>query len=109
MNLGPEMFREIVSNGKVEVDRDKKLMQDNIVAWKEPMRRGEIDIRDVLLYACRNSSWVHQRLMTQEQAASFLMLINAVMDKYNQMTNTVNPNIAKLGDVVETIISNTEL
>ncbi len=102
MNLGQSMFREIAESGKVKENADKRMMIDNIEAWKSAMRtEANPDIRDILLHACRNSSWVHQRLMSGEQLSQFNLIIESVKQRYIDMTVKVNPDTAKLADVVE--------
>lgn len=106
MNLGESMFKEIAESGKVRENSDKKMMIDNIEAWKVAMRtEASLDIRDILLHACRNSSWVHQRLMSGEQLSQFNMLIASIKEKYIEMTAKPNPDKAKLADVVETLFN----
>jgi Zn-finger protein len=100
----PGLFDEIANNGTVKPNEDKKMMVQNIEAWKQSMKTEAIDIRDALLVSCRNSSWVHQRLMTTEQLRNFLEIVNAVKAKYAELTNDSNPNTEMMADaIIETI------
>ncbi len=109
INLGESMFREIAESGKVRENSDKRMMIDNIESWKNAMKtEAGYDIRDILLYACRNSSWVHQRLMSGEQLLQFNALIASIKEKYIEMTAKPNPDKAKLADVVETLFNDHE-
>ena len=109
MNIGPDLFNEIVDRGHVKVNEDRKLLMDNVKAWQEEMRKGDsVDIRDSLLIACRNSSWVHQHLMTPDQLRSFLEIINSIKAKYIEITNDTKPGAEIMAEAVAETIDGSE-
>ena len=107
MNIGIELFREIEDNGFVQKGDTRKMMLEHIEAWKGDMKsRAQQDIRDVLLFACRNSSWVHQNLMSGEQVRTFLELTNDIKARYEEIVNKPNPSTAIMAEVVDQEMQN---
>ena len=84
---------------KIEFNLRFSNLEDSI---KSP---GSLKLADKLLIACRSQQFFQAALLTHDELIQFSSIVANMTAKYNSITNTIDPNKAKLSSMFDVVVS----